>query len=283
MRIAQITDPHITATGPGPGAAEVALAAVLARAASLDPPPDRVVFTGDLTEHGTPEEYARFRAVVAGLDLPMAAVPGNHDRRDAFVAGLAGSGVEIGAGPFLHRALEDGPVRLLCLDTLGPPDSPAGLLCEARLDWVAARLAEDDPRPVMIFMHHPPFRIGQRLADDSNCRGGDRLAAIVARQPRVLGVACGHAHLEARLAWAGTLGSICPAVATAVPLDNHPAAPLRMQPQPPAFQLHAWSPAIGLVSHTLRRPELARAVPVGRAAAGPGDSGRQAPRAGVSI
>ena len=41
VRIAQVTDPHLTATGPAPGGydAAAALAAVLARIAALDPAP----------------------------------------------------------------------------------------------------------------------------------------------------------------------------------------------------------------------------------------------------
>lgn len=250
MRIAQITDPHVT---PAAGAYDpaAALGAVLARVAALDPPPDLVVFSGDLAENGRPEDYTRFREIVAGCDLPMLALPGNHDRRDAFVAGLAGSDVLIGTPPFLHLAIEDGPVRLIGLDTLAEGEA-AGLLCEARLRWVAERLAADDDRPVMLFMHHPPFRIGQPVADSSNCRGGDALAAIVARHPRVVAVGCGHAHLATQVAWAGTIGSICPAVAWEAPLDSPLERPFRLVPQRPGFQLHAWSEALGLVTHTFR-------------------------------
>ncbi len=250
MRIAQITDPHVT---PAAGAYDpaAALGAVLARVAALDPPPDLVVFSGDLAENGRPEDYTRFREIVAGCDLPMLALPGNHDRRDAFVAGLAGSDVLIGTPPFLHLAIEDGPVRLIGLDTLAEGEA-AGLLCEARLRWVAERLAADDDRPVMLFMHHPPFRIGQPVADSSNCRGGDALAAIVARHPRVArgrlrprasGDAAGlgrHHRLDLS---GGGLGG-----AARQPSER----PFRLVPQRPGFQLHAWSEALGLVTHTFR-------------------------------
>ena len=248
MRIVQITDPHLTiAAGSADPAA--ALTAVLARVAALDPPPDRVIFTGDLTEHGAPEEYALFCAIVADCRLPMAAVPGNHDRREAFAAGLAGSGVVTGALPFLNLAIETGPVRLLCLDTLDE-GAPGGLLCDARLGWVADRLAADDDRPVLVFMHHPPFRIGQHFADASNCRGGERLAALLAGHPRLLAVAAGHTHMATTRAWAGTVGSTCPAVGWEAPLDGPPGQPFALVPQKPAFQVHAWSESLGLVTHT---------------------------------
>ena len=250
MRIAQITDPHVTVAA-GAYDPVAALAAVLDRVAALDPLPDRVIFTGDLTEHGTPEEYARFRAIVAACDLPMAAIPGNHDRRAAFVDGLAGSGIAIGAPPFLQLAIEDGPVRLVCLDTVAEGAS-AGLLCEARLAWIADRLAADDDRPVIVFMHHPPFRIGQLVADASNCRGGDDLAALVARHGRVLAVAAGHTHMATSVPWAGAIGTTCPAVGWEAPLDGPPGQPFALVPQRPGFQLHCWTADLGLVTHTRR-------------------------------
>jgi 3',5'-cyclic-AMP phosphodiesterase len=252
MRIVQITDPHVTAADPGPDGYHSAAAfeAVLQRAAALDPAPDLVVLTGDLADNGTPAEYGRVRAILAGCRLPLAAIPGNHDRRAGFVAALDGT-VATGTLPFLNFSLDLGPLRVIGLDTVGVEGGAAGLLCEDRLSWVADRLGEDD-RPVLLFMHHPPFRIGQRIADESRCRNGESLAAIIARDRRVRLVGCGHAHLPAQVAWAGTQGSVCPAVAWEVPFDHPPGAPFRLRPRAPAFQLHAWSAAGGLVSHVIR-------------------------------
>ncbi len=87
MRIAQISDPHLTVSGPvvpGDYDPEAALGAVLACVSALDPLPDLVIFTGDLAHNGEAAEYARFRATVDGFPLPMAAIPGNHDCRGAF-------------------------------------------------------------------------------------------------------------------------------------------------------------------------------------------------------
>lgn len=243
MRIAQVSDPHLgLAAGPRDPAAR--LAAVMARIAALYPLPDRVIFTGDLAETAAPEEYAAFRAAVAGFPVPMAAVPGNHDRRDGFLAGLAGSGVATGALPFLDLALDAGALRLLCLDTLDE-GLASGLLCAARLERIAAALAADD-RPALVFMHHPPFRVGQPHADASNCRGGDRLAALAAG--RLAGVACGHGHLAIDRAWAGAPASVCPAVSWEAALDTPLERPFRLMPQRPGFRLHDWRPELGLVS-----------------------------------
>jgi 3',5'-cyclic-AMP phosphodiesterase len=246
MRIAQITDLHMTAGPPEPGGydAAAALGAVLEQVERLRP--DLVLLTGDLAADGRPEEYRRLCAVVSGFGVPIAAVPGNHDARAAF-AGLAGGGIGVGTGPDLCLALEDGPVRLIGLDTLGPDD--VGVIGGRQLAWVAEQLDRDDRRPVLIFMHHPPFGLGLPL-DWTSCSDGDDLARLVSRHPRVLGVVCGHVHRAACVGWAGTVGGVCPPVAWEIPLDLPAGAAPFLLPQSPAFQLHVIDPDRGLVSHT---------------------------------
>jgi 3',5'-cyclic AMP phosphodiesterase CpdA len=41
--------------------------------------PDLVVCTGDFTATALEEEFVAARALVAGLDAPLLAIPGNHD------------------------------------------------------------------------------------------------------------------------------------------------------------------------------------------------------------
>src|SRR5688500_4761693 len=57
---------------------------------------DLVLLAGDLTTHGKPEQAAMVARAVAGLEIPILAVLGNHDwhvnRRDELVAALTGGG-----------------------------------------------------------------------------------------------------------------------------------------------------------------------------------------------
>jgi 3',5'-cyclic-AMP phosphodiesterase len=250
--VAQISDPHVSTPGArifGGYAPEPALERTIAAVAGLGRRPDLVLFTGDLTENGTAEEYAHFRTLVADLGLPAAAIPGNHDRRAAFEAGLAGSGIATGALPFLQLELEAGPLRLIGLDTLAEEGGAAGLLCRERLEWVAARLAEAPERPTLIFMHHPPFATGIAAMDAIGCANGDLLAAIVRRHPQVLGVTCGHVHRAVATVWAGRAATVAPAVAWEVPPNFSHNGPTGLVPQAPGFLLHLWTPEAGLVTH----------------------------------
>ena len=51
--------------------------------ARLDPRPDVVLITGDLTECGLDAEYANLNRLLRKLQpMPVFVIPGNHDRRD---------------------------------------------------------------------------------------------------------------------------------------------------------------------------------------------------------
>jgi len=265
MIIAQITDAHMTLPGVllfGDYDPAQALRRTLATLAAQRPRPDIVLFTGDVTENGLPAQYAAAREILDTFDLPLAVIPGNHDRREAFRAAFEGGTARIGAGPFLQFTIEGLPLRLIGLDTLSAPGEPRGLLCEERLDWIAARLAEAPERETVIFMHHPPFATGIGFMDSIACENGDRLAGIVAAHGRVLRVICGHVHRPVHVGFGGTVASICPGIAYQVPLRFARTAPVELLYQAPTFQLHVWTPETGLVTHTdYLRDDAPRSAP----------------------
>ena len=93
MIIAQITDLHVVAKGrlfydTIPTNAQ--LVEAVAHINSLDPRPDVVIASGDLTEHGLAEEYDFLREILADLIPPVFVVPGNHDRREGMLTAFAG-------------------------------------------------------------------------------------------------------------------------------------------------------------------------------------------------
>ena len=251
MLIAQLSDPHIK--GPGQllydridtaGYLERAVAHVL----RLDPLPDLVIMTGDLVDGGKAEEYALLRRLLAPLPMPVYVIPGNHDAREPLRAAFADKGFFPAEG-FLQYAVEDQPVRLIALDTL-VEGKPYGELCEERLAWLDARLGEQGDKPVMLFMHHPPFECGIDAFDHARLQHGDqRLAELVRRHGTVERAVCGHVHRPIQVRWAGTMASIAPSTAHQATLNLHDGAPLTMMMEPPAIALHQWRPHTGLVTH----------------------------------
>jgi 3',5'-cyclic AMP phosphodiesterase CpdA len=250
MLIAQISDTHIRPKGRL-AMDRVDTAGHLARAVAhlnaLRPAPDLVLVTGDLVDAGMPEEYAHLRDLLAPLAMPVYLIPGNHDLR-APLREVFAAHRYLPADDFMQYAVEDHPVRLIALDTL-TPGAPHGELCDARLDWLEARLAESS-RPTILFLHHPPFECGIREFDDTRLNvGAERLAAIVGRHRNVERILCGHVHRPIQVRWAGTIASVAPSTAHQATLDLMPDAPLMFSMDPPAVALHQWRPGTGLVTH----------------------------------
>jgi 3',5'-cyclic AMP phosphodiesterase CpdA len=253
MLIAQLTDLHIKP--PGRKAYGVVDTAAMLRAAVASvlaqrPVPDIVLLTGDLTDAGRPEEYALLRELLAPLQRPVYAIPGNHDDRAAMRAGFADHAYLPQTGDFLHYVVDDHPVRLIGLDTVIPGEA-GGALCAERLAWLERALAAAPARPTVVFLHHPPFDTGIAHMDKIGLAGAPALAALVRRHPQVERVLAGHLHRAIQARWAGTIASTAPSPAHIVTLDLTPEGPASFALEPPGYQLHLVTPAGGIVSHTV--------------------------------
>jgi 3',5'-cyclic AMP phosphodiesterase CpdA len=265
MLVAQITDTHILAEGKlfhAPtraippsverGWSYIDTAACLARAIAelneLTPPPDVIVVTGDLTDHGGPEEYANLRAILAAARMPVFVIPGNHDSREGLRAAFAADGY-LPADGFLHYAVDGYELRIVALDTHIPGEH-GGLLCAERLDWLARTLADAPAQPTLVMMHHPPFPTGIEHMDKHALRNPAEFADIVRRHAQVERVLCGHLHRTIDHRFAGTIAGTCPSTAHQLILDINPGSRAQFTFEPPGYQLHFWRDGIGLVSHT---------------------------------
>ena len=115
MLIAQITDMHVVAPNQlyfGRVAANAQLQEAIAHINALTPRPDVVIATGDLTDHGTAEEYAVLRDLLRALIPPVYLIPGNHDHRDVFLEAFADHAYLPRPGaPFAQYVIDEYPVR----------------------------------------------------------------------------------------------------------------------------------------------------------------------------
>ncbi|HZF34179.1 MAG TPA: phosphodiesterase [Candidatus Angelobacter sp.] len=251
MLLAQISDLHVVARGKrlyGRIDTPAFLTRAVAHLNALAPRPDFVWITGDLVDQGSPAEYAHLREILGGLEIPWALMPGNHDDRASLRRAFADQPYLPRDGEFLQYALDDLPLRLLALDTLIPGES-GGRLCQARLEWLAARLAEHPDRPTVIAMHHPPFLTGLAEMDTINCDNSAALGAIVAEHPQIERIVCGHVHRPMVIRWNGTVVTTAPATAHQVALNLLDGTPTAWIMEPPACHLHYWRADSGLVTH----------------------------------
>ncbi|MDB5362243.1 MAG: metallophosphatase [Rhodospirillales bacterium] len=249
MILAQLSDPHICAPGQRLFAradTAGALADAVARLNGLATPPNLVVVTGDLTEHGTPEEYGQFQRVMAPLAAPYVVLPGNHDRRQA----MRDAFPELPAvGPF-HYTVEDFPVRLICLDSL-IEGSGRGQIGPEQLAWLDRTLKAAPERPTVVALHHPPFSTGIHHVDAVGLDDAEAFGTIVAAHGQVERVIAGHVHRAMQRRWFGTIASTAPSTTHAVDLDLRPGAGAAYIYETPGLQLLHWRPWAGLVGHIL--------------------------------
>ena len=241
MLIAQITDLHLRAAGQKAyRVVDTAryLPPAIEALSTLDPRPDVVLITGDLTDFGRPQEYAALREQLEALTLPWYVIPGNHDERDALRQALSDHDY-LGQTGFMHYTLEHWPVRLIGLDTLVPNEG-RGELCPARLEWLTARLEEQPERPTLLFMHHPPFATGIAHMDRQGLTGAREFEALIRGYPNVERIICGHVHRTLFRRFGGTIASCCPSTAHQVELDLRDPGDAAFVMEPPGYQLHLW-------------------------------------------
>ena len=182
MLLCQISDPHIVGAGTlAYGRVDTGrmLERCVSKILALPRLPDAVVATGDLTDHGTVEEYELLAELLAPLRMPIYLVVGNHDDPDALRSVFPHYTYLAGEDGFVQYAVDDFEVRLVVLDTTVPGE-PGGELCARRLQWLDRTLGESD-RPTIIAQHHPPFATGLTVMDRMSLANPEAEAAVVAR------------------------------------------------------------------------------------------------------
>ncbi len=250
MLIAQISDCHIRDQG-GWFARLVDTTETLRRVVDhlvgLDPAPDVILATGDLTDDGTASQYATLLDVLAPIADRLLPIPGNHDEcplfRGAFADVLPGNL----ADDHCSYVVEDHPVRLVGLDN-SIPGRHDGRFDPVRERWLDDVLAADPDRPTLVFTHFPPFETGLRFMDDAGLLDSDRLRAVIERNPQVRLLVTGHLHRPIHTAIGSTLVSTCPSTGNQIRLDLHPERGAAVD-EPPAYQLHRWD-GERFVTHT---------------------------------
>ena len=245
MLIAQISDTHILVPESDHPAAELRGHCLRRTVADINQQrPDAVIFTGDTVQHGQPEEYSRLRELLAPLKVPVYLVPGNRDDKNEMRAAFSDYAYLPATGEFLHYTIEDYDIRLVAIDSTLAGERK-GRFCEKRQAWLDKRLGEQPDRPTLLFIHHPPFDVGDHYV------GGYRrpeeataLERIVNRHSQVIGLLCGHVHWPVERVWAGTQARIMPSVAVDVRkgIDEAEAQ------DRPVYLLHRLSGETGLVS-----------------------------------
>jgi len=252
MILGQISDLHIKAHGQKSyRVVDTAgsLRRCIAHIGSLKQLPEAIVITGDLVDSGLPVEYGHLRELLAPLKMPYYLIPGNHDDRGALRDAFPDHAYLRQNGDRIDYVVDEHELRIVAIDTVVPRKS-GGRLDPDSIAWLDRTLRAAPDRPTMLVMHHPPFRTWIGHMDEIGLENPDLLRSVVLRHPQVERVLCGHLHRSIQVRFAGTLASTCPSPAHQIELDLGADAPSHFVMEPPGYQLHAWDPLSGVVSHT---------------------------------
>jgi 3',5'-cyclic AMP phosphodiesterase CpdA len=155
VRLALLADAHLK-DGNDRRPETLALARAVAEIRSLSPPPDLVLFAGDLAHRGRPDALDLGREILADLPGPYWPVRGEGD----YGPGENSAWVRRWGEPWFSRAFRG--FQLLGLDTSLTPGAggPVFEIGAAQRQWLARELARlSQATPLIILSHAPLARL----------------------------------------------------------------------------------------------------------------------------
>ncbi len=244
--LAQISDTHIRVDDGGAAAAKLRQA--LAGAGRYRA--DAIVLTGDLANDAGAEEYQALARALSEAPAPFFLLPGNHDDRARLRAAFPGADYFPRQPPFSY-AVEQFPVRLVCLDQIAPGDTGGDFTPETAR-WLDETLAQAPDKPTLLALHHPPFATHDLLFDRIGMKRAEAFAAVIARHAQVTRIVCGHHHRAVFGQVAHAPCVIAPSTSWTYGLALHQDQALApVTPEAPGWMLHVWTPQSGFASHVM--------------------------------
>lgn len=160
---------------------------VLADVRGLDPRPELLLLTGDLSHDGSAASYRRLKRWLAEVGIPYHWTPGNHDCPRTMAAELSGWSAQVRCGAW----------NVVLLNSKVPQEGAHhGEVSADALEELGGILSTQ-PLPTLIALHHPPLDVGSRWLDEKYpLRNATNLRQWIGQFPHVKVVVFGHAHQE---------------------------------------------------------------------------------------
>ncbi|MCX7919999.1 MAG: PQQ-binding-like beta-propeller repeat protein [bacterium] len=176
----QFTDTHI-----GDQVGTETFKQVIPAMNALQPKPEFIINTGDLTELGSELEFSLYSTFIHQIDIPVYSVMGNHEIRwsDSYKKRF-----ERYFGKRYYSFDHKGLHFVILDDTI--PMQHHGHIYQSQLDWLTRDLTSlKQGTPVILALHHPP-------ASDGRYIDNDRELFKVIRPYNVIAILVGHGHIE---------------------------------------------------------------------------------------
>ncbi|NEQ73807.1 MAG: 3',5'-cyclic-AMP phosphodiesterase [Okeania sp. SIO2C9] len=191
--VAQITDTHLFADsiqGTMYGLpTESSFVKVLEKLKQLQPQPDVLLLTGDLSQDETSESYQRLASLLSPLNIPTYWIAGNHDHLPTMERVLNSAPISA------KKSFEMGGWNFFLLNT-NVPGCVYGEISPESLEWLEYNIKMTGNKPVLIALHHPPVKINSEWMDKILLHNPENLLSIINRYPQVKIVLSGHIHQE---------------------------------------------------------------------------------------
>jgi 3',5'-cyclic-AMP phosphodiesterase len=235
VRLALLADAHLK-DGNDRRPEALALARAVAEIGKLSPPPELVLFAGDLAHRGRPDAFDLGREILADLPAPVWAVRGEGDHSPRGNSAW----VQRWGAPWFSRAFPG--FHLLGLDTSLTPavGGPVFELGAVQRRWLARELARLAPATPLVILSHAPlariFHPWQQWTGDA-----PEVARLLGQFSQVL---CLHGHVHGigirNDAYGGNNFYSCSLT------ENHLSLPATAWPRPVALQGTPATPRPGL-------------------------------------
>ena len=188
IRIAQITDCHLPAK-PQQRYRDIYpyenLKNLLQKVRQLQP--DLLLASGDLSEDGSRASYQALRRFLLPLDIPVLALPGNHDDPGLLAEMFPGSPVD------KISVSEHGVWQIIRLNSC-VEGKPEGHLSEKTLAELERLLQGSVQCHRLIAIHHQPVCVGSPWIDKYRLFDTPHFLQLIDQHPDVKIVAWGHVH-----------------------------------------------------------------------------------------
>ena len=161
---------------------------------------DGVIITGDISDDGSTESYSDAYNILKELQLPLLAIPGNHDLRQPMMNYFA-KDIDIQSSGFFDWVYETSDTLIIGLDTLVEGQNH-GMLRSESLNLLFENLNKPTEKNIILAIHHPPINTGIPFMDEIGLKNSDALSECLDAANQPIRILCGHVHGV----YQGTLG-----------------------------------------------------------------------------
>ncbi len=153
---------------------------------------DGVIITGDISDDGSTASYSDAYDILKELNLPLLAIPGNHDLRQPMMSYFA-KDIDIQSSEFFDWIYETSDTVVIGLDTL-VEGQKYGMLRSKSLNLLFKNLSQPSEKNIILAIHHPPINTGIPFMDEIGLKNSSELAEYLDAADQPIRILCGHVH-----------------------------------------------------------------------------------------